>query len=244
MKSLIIGAGEVGQAIHGIIKDQHKTFIRDVEDLKVEGIKVLHICFPEFPKFYFYARKYIKQYKPILTIIHSSVSVGDTEKIGKDVVYSPVRGRHRPSLEKEMMAFPKVVACKDIKKRGMAMEYFKQCGLDVYGTHDVRGTELAKLLSNVHMGLEIAWAQEVARICGDKDCSYGTYKYWEWSYAQGYMKLGQANLMRPIMESHPIGGHCILECTEILRKQYESPAFDFIRGSNEKQILAERGKTC
>jgi len=245
MKTLIIGAGEVGQSLKLILEKYYETHIRDIEPLELENVEVLHICYPEHEGFVDNTKKYIAQYKPNLTIINSSVSIGTSDKFDGNVIYSPIRGRHNRispitgekimGLEFDIPIYTKFLFGSYIG-RGMARDYFKKCGIECYDYQcDKRSDgEVLKLLSNVHMGLEIAWRQEVQRILNHYGVSEYTYYYWESSYNEGYKKCGDDQLIRPIMKPAPIGGHCILPCTKILSKQFPSKAFDFILESNEK----------
>ena len=233
MKGLIIGKGEVGQGLYEIVKEFHETHIRDIQDMVVDDVKILHICYPNVENFIDETRNYIMQYKPRLTVIHSSISPGLTNLIGPHVIYSPVRGRH-PNLAKEMRRYPKFIAGHNVDDVQIAANYFKACKWPLVLTSEVMGTEVLKLLSNIHMGLEIAWAQEVDRILKSFQCSQDLYQEWERTYNKGYKELFQENLIRPIMKPDPIGGHCILECTDILRKQIKSEPLEFIVNSNTK----------
>lgn len=233
MRSLVIGAGQVGSALYQVIKPYHESKIRDLEDLKMSDVDVLHICYPDHEGFEKTTKDYIEQYKPRLTIINSSVAVGTTRRCGANVVYSPVRGRH-PKLVDEMLKFPKFVAGKDFVMVRLAAEYFEKCGWKVHTSNSPETLELLKLLSNIHMGLEVAWRQEVGRILNHFEASEDDYEIWEDTYNQGYKEVGHDHLLRPRMRPDPIGGHCILECTNILRKQFESSALDFIVRSNDR----------
>lgn len=233
MKSLIIGAGQVGSALKEVLSTHYEVVIRDIDDLQVEGVKVLHICYPDHEGFVENTRKYVEQYKPNLTIIHSSVPVGTTSKCGDDYVYSPVRGRH-PRLAIEMKKFHKFVASKNQSKARQAFVYFESCGWPTYLADTTESLELFKVISNVHMGLEVAWRQEVERMLNSFRIRSNDYDQWEKTYRDGYFVTQDYNLMRSLMKPDPIGGHCILPCTEILRSQFPSKLFDFILESNEK----------
>lgn len=244
MKTLVIGAGQVGGALFEICKGAHETTLRDMAPVEVEGIEVLQICFPDSDKFVDYVKSYIHQYKPKLTIINSSVAVGTTDQCGERVVYSPVRGRH-PALAEEMKSFRKVVSGGNADDVGLAVQYFKACGLKVLSDDNPRALEFCKLISNVHMGLEVAWRQEVERMLGAFKIDPLVYEGWEDSYAEGYRLLEQYHLMRGRMSPGPIGGHCIIPCTEILSTQFESDALKFILNSNAAaQIEAETHATA
>ncbi len=236
MKTLIIGSGQVGTALKENIAPYHETFIRDLEDIQIDGVDVLHICYPDHEGFDITTKAYIAQYKPKLTIINSSVRVGTTRSCGEDVVYSPTRGRH-PKLAEEMRVFVRFVASHNSRTMYMANEYFKKCGFTVFPAEKPEALELLKVLSNIHMGLEIVWRQEVERILNAFEISPKDYDEWEHTYREGYIQLKDWNLMRSLMRPDPIGGHCILPCTELLNSQYKSPLLDFIIHSNE---LAKR----
>jgi hypothetical protein len=247
MKSLIIGAGEVGKALKEIIQKTHEVIIRDIEpiDIGLGNIEVLHICYPESEQFIEITQKYIQEYKPKITIIHSSIPIGTSDKFGSDVVYSPIRGRHNRinsingrrmyGLEFDIPRYVKFIFGSK-SARMMAKEYFEKCGIecDEYDCNRKSDGEFLKLISNIHMGLEIAWRQEVGRILNHYHISSYLYDRWESTYNDGYKKCGDEHLIRPTMKPDPIGGHCIIPCTEILSKQFPSKIFDFILESNEK----------
>lgn len=235
MKTLIIGAGQVGSALKTVLEKKNRVYLKDLESLDLKGVEVMHVCYPDQSRFIQTTKNYIKQYKPRLTIINSSVAVGTTRRCGDDVVYSPVRGRH-PALDTEMLTFAKFSGCENGKKALKAAEYFQRSGWnEVYATDNPDALEYLKLMSNAHMGLEVAWRQEVQRMMKRFGIDPNDYTHWEQTYSEGYRALGQFNMMRSIMKPGPIGGHCILPCTDILGKQFKSKAFDFILESNAKE---------
>lgn len=240
MKVLIIGNGQIGRAMQEILSPKHEVHIRDVEDYPLSGVDYLHICYPDSLYFVQETRKYIAQYKPTVTIIHSSIGVGKTIACGSHVVHAPIRGRH-PHLAKQIPAFPIFVGGENDEDTALVCGYLEGCNLVAVPVKNPMGTELVKLLSNVHMGLEIAWRQEVARILQASNVDPLIYERWEESYNEGYRITDNENLTRPRMRPDPIGGHCILECTDILGKTFQSKAFDFIKESNEKEKTKRNG---
>lgn len=245
MKNLIIGAGEVGSGLHQIFSKKHQTFIRDIEPRADDpsDIEVLHIAYPDFgDRFIPVTVDYMNDYKPKLTIIHSSVRPGTTETLtsfGYPIIHSPVRGR-QPHLAEEMITYPKYVGSKHADWLDQAARFFRECNWPVVRINNSTSTELLKLLSNVHMGLEIAWRQEVERMLKHFKIDREDYESWEQTYFVGYVLNQQTNLIRSQMRPDPIGGHCILECTALLKTLYPSEAFDFIGRSNE-QTKREKG---
>lgn len=232
MKGLIIGAGQIGQALHKVISEAHETSICDIEG--IDGTyEIIHVCYPDHPDFVTTTEAYIKKHKPKYTVIHSSVEVGTMDKIKYPVVYSPVRGRH-PKLETDLLLYAKFIFSPNILTNAIVANYFKKCGLKTTWSIDMRSGEFLKLISNVHMGLEIAWRQEVERMLKSLKIDRGLYDIWEKTYQDGYIASNDLHLSRPTMKPDPIGGHCILPCTEIIRRSFDSPLFDFILDSNER----------
>jgi hypothetical protein len=233
MKSLIIGNGQIGSALFEIFSKVHETHVRDFEASNLDGIEILHICYPYSDKFIESTKNYIDQYRPRLTIIHSSVAIGTTDKCGDHVVHAPERGRF-PKLAKQMSYFKKFIGGSNQEDCNLAAKYFDICNWNTHIVLDPKITEALKLISNAHMGLEIAWRQEIDRWGIDRQI----YALWEDSYFGGYMRFGEYNLLRSRMNPDPIGGHCILPCVDILSQTYESPALKFIKESNN--VMAER----
>lgn len=240
MKSLVIGAGQIGQALQEIFLKAHICLMRDTDDFDASDIEILHIAYPYSDEFISDTVAYIEKYQPKLTIIHSSVAVGTTDKIGPHVVHSPERGRY-PHLASQMQRFQKFIGGGSREDRELAKAYFDALDWPTVLVDEARWTELCKILSNVHLGLEIAWRQEVDRMAmaliGMPASS--VYAAWEGSYNKGHQDLGHRQLIRPMVRPAPIGGHCILPCTEILAEQFDSKLFDFIKESNAKRQVEE-----
>lgn len=235
MKSLVIGNGQVGQAIYSVIRKHHEAYVRDLEDYAIDNIEVLHICYPEHDDFIETTRKYILQYKAAVVVIHSSIRVGTCNKLSDNIVYSPVRGRH-PKLASDLLIYPKFIFSNNEIVRNIAFDYFDKCGFQCYSFENPSAGELLKLLSNIHMGIEIAWRQEVDRILKHYGVNSAIYEEWEESYQIGYTESGDSHIARPLMRPDPIGGHCIIPCTEILAKQFPSKIFDFVLDSNQERL--------
>lgn len=237
MRSLIIGRGQIGQALLNIFSRYHETQIRDIEPVKVHGqVEILHIAYPYSEDFVRYTVKYMDEYKPKLTMIHSSVKIGTTDLCGEHVVHTPERGRH-PNLDFEMREFPKFVAGRDCEDVRIAEQYFVECEWPVHTMFNPQATELYKLASNVHLALEVAWRQTVERMIeqiGHNAFPRLGYEEWEDSYNRGHRSLGQQQLLRPRLKPGPIGGHCLLPCLDILSESFKSPFFKAIKESNEK----------
>src|SRR5229473_5677557 len=110
---VVVGLGEVGKPLLEIVSEHHDAIGIDIAPPvgEIGPVDVLHVCFPfEIKDFVGETVRYIELFKPILTIINSTVAIGTTravaERTGSSVVHSPVRGKHARMLE-EMRVYTK-----------------------------------------------------------------------------------------------------------------------------------------
>ena len=90
-KDLVIGLGEIGLPIFKVLSKSFPTAGFDInpklmkknEYNKMKNFKtvIAHICIPYSNKFENHVLKIISSHKPELIVIHSTVSVGTTERI-------------------------------------------------------------------------------------------------------------------------------------------------------------------
>lgn len=226
MKSLIIGNGEVGAALHKILSAGHEVYSRDIENLNIEGVEVLHICFPYFEGFIQAVKKYKKKYKPKYTVIHSTVPVGTSKKCG--AYHSPIRGVH-PILDKGIKTFVKYLApgSKEIKN------YFEKCGIKIKENDSSDNTEAAKIFCTAYYGWNIVFEKEVHEFCKKNGLDFNmVYTDLNRTYNDGYKKLGMEHVTRPVLKHVPggIGGHCVIPNLRFL----DNDISRFILAENEK----------
>jgi len=208
-KHLIIGKGEVGTALYNVLKKHYEVKIRDKDDVLPGTFEILHICYPPVKNFVEITKNYIKQYKPKLVIIHSTVPVGYTEKISPIAVHSPIRGKH-PHLEKGILTFVKYFGGKKAKE---AAQYFSKIGIKTKTFKNSKTTELLKILDTTYYGWNIVFAKEVKRICDELKLDFDeVYTIPNIDYNEGYKKLGMPNVIRPVLKpmKGKIGGHCVI----------------------------------
>lgn len=230
MPDLIIGMGEVGNGLYTCLKAKGKVMVRDVEPVGgIRDVMCLHICIPYSEKFVEVVNGYIDEYKPVLTIVHSTVPVGTTRKVKGRVVHSPIRGRH-PNLAEEMRVYVKYIGYNDDESLKLACECFE--GVFWYkALQKTETTELGKLLELARYGLTIAFAKDSMKMCDSLGVSYSdTVLDFIKTYNEGIEDVGGAELkmtsLRP--SPGPIGGHCIIpNCIE-LHKQFPSQLLEGI----------------
>lgn len=213
---LVVGSGEVGTAVFNVLAGHYSSVSKrdKVSDL-VGRFDVMHVCLPSLKDFVGVAKKYIKEYKPRLVIVHSTVPVGTTKKIAPFAVHSPIRGVH-PHLEKGIRTFVKYFGGAKAKQ---AAKIFSDMGIRTQVFRNSEATELGKILDTTYYGWNIIFAKEVARICGRLHLDFDeVYTIPNLEYNEGYRKLGRGNVARPVLKAMKgkIGGHCIIPNCELL----------------------------
>lgn len=234
---LIVGLGEVGRAIAELIDDQKekfKLYRKDFEPLAInEHIDIMHICIPFTDRFIDDTVGYINLYKPALTIINSTVRPKTTQKIfeiaKKPIVHSPVRGRH-PQLKEGILKFVKFIGPVDSESGRNAKRHFEELGVKAEVMSSPVETEVGKLLETSYYGVNIAFHQEMDRICD----------YYGADFKQSVTRFNETCTMdrdhkvpRPIMYPGFIGGHCVIPNIHILNNDIHSEFLDTILHSNE-----------
>jgi UDP-N-acetyl-D-mannosaminuronate dehydrogenase len=231
-----MGTGEIGRPLYELIAGVYKTLPVDpVHFPKNELAKCefLNVCIPgNLDNFKEIVLNAIKVSGPRYVVIHSTTIPGTVEEIQKHtevpVAHTPVQGKHAGNqMKKDMLRYPKYIGVSEDLKAGQMkefVEYFERVGFSnvllVMGT---KNSEWQKVLATSLFGWQIAWAQEVERICDeyglDFDAVTDTYKYIEDIIPPHY--------------SGVIGGHCVMPNIELISKIHKSPALDFIKYSNE-----------
>lgn len=236
----ILGFGEVGQAIakfYGLAGSPQAKIKDLTRDDGLEGIEVLHICIPWTKSFIKVVQKEIKEIKPKLVIIHSTVAPGTTKKIISDlprayrgVVHSPVRGVH-PKLYQGIKTFIKYIGADNKKAGELAKKHLESLGIKTKVFMPSIATEIGKLLDTSYYGVCIAWHGEMKKICDKFGLDFDdTVTDFNQTYNEGYKKLGKTNVARPVLypPKDGITGHCIIPNGEILNKYFKSKAIDLI----------------
>lgn len=228
----ILGYGEVGRAI---AQFYHNPKIKDLNrDDNLKGIEILHICIPYQDNFNEIVEKEIKEIEPKLTIIHSTVAPETTKKLSEKfqgkVVHSPIRGIH-PYLYQGVKTFIKYIGADNEEAGHLAKSHLESLGIKTKVFQPSITTEIGKLLSTTYYGLCIAWHGEMKKICDQAGVDFEkAVKDFNETYNQGYKELGKSNVIRPVLypPEQGIGGHCIVENSEMLRKKYDSLVLDLI----------------
>ena len=237
-KTVVVGLGEIGRPLMQLLSRNHDVIGVDISPVKpIDGVGVLHVCYPfQIKDFVGETVRYILEFRPALTIINSTVSVGTTraiaEKTGSAVVNSPVRGKHVRMLE-DLQFYAKFVGAIDPGSAEKAAKHFELVGLKTRILSSPEATELAKLTETTYFGLMIAWAQEVERYCDETGQNYD-------EVVSFYDEIR----FFPAVKYFPgvIGGHCVMPNIRILREFTPSAMLDAIEDSNLMKTEREARK--
>jgi UDP-N-acetyl-D-mannosaminuronate dehydrogenase len=236
---VVVGLGEVGRPLLELLSKHYKVIGVDIvpPEGPVGKVDVLHVCYPfEIKDFVGETARYIDLFKPALTIINSTVSVGTTRAIaqrtGAALAHSPVRGKHARMLQ-ELRTYTKFVGAMDPASGEHAAKHFASAGLKTKVLPAPEATELAKLTETTYFGLMIAWAQEVERYCDQAGQAYDGI----WSFYEEIPFFPTTKYFPGI-----IGGHCVMPNIEILRRFDDSTLLRAIESSNRAKIERESQK--
>lgn len=210
---MIVGYGEVGSALREVLKcDVLDLAFRDV---KSEQYEVLHIAFPYKDKsFIKLVKEYQKEFKPKITIIHSTVPIGTSRKC--QAVHSPIRGVH-PNLALGIKIFVKYFGG---PKATQAAAWFEALGIKVKCYNEQETTEAIKLWDTTQYGWQIILEKEIYAWCERNNLDFeAIYKTANKDYNAGYSELGRLEVVRPYLnhKDGPIGGHCVIPNAHLLR---------------------------
>lgn len=221
MDIVVVGLGEVGKALHDILEFERfgKDEVHGVDPAKgldYEGnCDYLHICIPYSDKFVDIVNGYIRKYNPKLTINHSSVPIGTTEKLEGKRVHSPVRGKH-PNIARCLKDYVKYIGADDIDSGIIATKHMS----DVFRIHLVGGiktTELMKIASLSKYLVYLAVADEINNACKVYGVDYKWVQHWEKTQNDEIDK-SYSNMKWPVLSAPKgkIGGHCVLPVSKLL----------------------------
>lgn len=236
MERLVIGHGEIGQAVAKVfeITDWVDLYENNFNKSKYD---VLHVCIPFSNKYTEVVNEYIKTFEPQITIIHSTVEIGTTRKINGLKVNSPIRGRH-----KELhIGLRQYCLCYGYEKKEemiLADKCFKRHIREVTSVNGYETTEAAKLLSLLQYAVNIEFARYANSVCKSNDIDYDVaVKGYTHSYNSGVRNIDNPGLVKTILDppKGKIGGHCVLPACNILSKSNPSNLVNAILEINEEE---------
>lgn len=235
LKHLIVGFGKVGRGLAEVLKRKSNVWVLDPYNGFKHNSKwpkkfdVIHICFPFSKNFLKAGRDIKKKYNHGVSIIHSTVPIGTSDKLG--AVHSPIRGTH-PNLAKGIKTFVKYVGGKNAAK---VAKLFNKYGIKTKVLKNARDSEALKLWDTTQYGWMIVLNKEIWEWCKKNKVDFNiVYRDANETYNTGYTKLGRRNIARPNLKymPGPIGGHCVVPNCDFL----DSSVSRLIKKMNKKYL--------
>lgn len=217
MKTIIIGAGEVGLALREVLSGYRPDLYDTTFPSQPEGeYDYMHITFPYSERFEEYVKAYQEKYRPKYTVVHSTVPVGTSERLG--ALHSPIRGLH-PNLARGIRTFPKFIGGSAASE---VADYFRRVGLKVALFDKSGTTEAMKLYDTEYYKVCIDFAKRVKTFCNKNGLNFHeVYTLANQTYNEGYTALGYPEYVRPVLQPimTPTGGHCVEPNHTLISKQ-------------------------
>jgi len=242
MKVGILGVGEVGGSVKKVVAKKHSVYGRDLafDELKGKKIDVLHVCIPYSANFVRVVVASVKELKPKLVLIESSVVVGTTRKISQKtdclMVHSFIRGIH-PNLDKGIKIFTKLVGGVNKKSMLAADKYYRGLGIKTIPFVGPENSEAAKLWSTTYYSFCVIFQKELWQYCQKHGLDFKlVYDLANRTYNEGYQKLGKLDFTRMVLKHMPgpIGGHCLIPNCKLIEKESSNPITKFILKKNKE----------
>ena len=257
--AIVIGGGEIGTPIYEMLRDAYgkEAFCRDAEKPVWESLfpgrsfTFLHICFPQTIDWTKHVLGYVEKYKPKAVIIHSTLHPGTTEQLNElcpIFYYSPVRGNIKDGMRWSLEHYTKYVSRLGPDRKGApakhenwekldqkVLDHLNGAGLKVKMVDDTTSLEYAKVLDLCWYGLNIAFYQELERIC-EPLLDYPIIR----EFIESTPTESEGKVSRTVYYGGFIGGHCVIPAFEKLLALHDVP---MIKAALESNIKRERELT-
>jgi len=228
-KIVIVGLGRVGfplfEIINGVYKYVYGIDVRTYAGKKLKTCDVMHICLRYSDNFESIVIQYVKEFRPKLLLIESTVPVGTSRTLYQKgpkmlVAHSPVRGRVSEGMKHCLLKFTKFVGPVTTEAGELAKRYYTSLGFKVTVMNNSETTELAKLVNTTYYGLMITFWQEVARMCDQFQAPIDELRHFALNTdAEGGLPYKRFIPKPPLYIDNK---SCIIPNAEILAEQFES----------------------
>lgn len=245
LRILLIGKGEIGQAVYNNYIDHSMCGLLDWITLEQNTCDpayksdLMLVTIPYSDKFVDIINHYADTYciPDVPKIIFSTVQIGTTSKL-KNAVHVPVEGKH-PNLTKYFKNWQKFIG----GSNDDCLRFLKADDTFVFQFEKPEVTEFLKLQSTTNYALNIEYARYIKECCDQLGMDYNSVKdyniyynilYHNFSdeeYPSVYLKPKRYILSSPIGKQ---GGHCTLPNTELLNSVFPNQLLNYIVETNKK----------
>ena len=179
---IVIGhLGEIGRAIYKIFDADKGIDENEISDFPEDNDNIiLHICIPYNMNFTTIVIDYIKDLKPILTIIHTTCKPGTTQMIYQSlnkkfpIVHCPINGKH-PNMEPDIRKYTMFVGAIKEEHGQMACEYIEWYNINTYLCESPEITEISKIASTELLRVNIEFYQQMKKKIQQKNLNWAEF---------------------------------------------------------------------
>lgn len=218
-RSLIIGEGEVGNALKEVLSKAHEVETKDLaeKEFKPEP-DVMHVCVNYvgmgWDKFQEVVAGYRDKYKPKLIDICSTVRPGATARFGNRACHSTTRGLH-PHLAEGLRTITKHIGGPNAP---LLARYYAAAGVKTSVHRKAATTEAAHIAHLIGYGVQLMCADSLQRLCREAGTDYleSVVKY-VMTGNEGFRALDMASKSRMVLTppNGRIGGHCVVQAAQV-----------------------------
>lgn len=234
MRHVVIGAGEVGSAVIGLLRDGNSVSVIDKDPTKTVmadefNHDVMHICIPYSRSFVEDVREYVDRMEPKRVLIWSSVPIGTTREVSPDACHTLVEGKH-PNILEYLQSMVRWIGGENIEAVDFFTRLFSDLGLDTRAVPSSDFTEFLKLRSTSKYGINIAWTNYEARTAEKLGMPFELVNEFDTEYNKLYRDAALMQFQRYILTDpkDEIGGHCVVSNAKLLNEQHPSELLEMI----------------
>jgi len=218
------GMGQVGKALVKMLdKNETRAYILDKKGgfypSEILEYEFMHVTIPYTDYFFEAVRNAISKYNPRYVVVHSTVPVGTTRRIGSFAAHTPVRGQHN-NLEDGMKRFVKYVGAHNPKTLNAVGTHLINSGFLIELWRKPEETELMKMLCLTRYLSDLSFYEVGFKACRRFGVAPSRLLQWTNTYNDGYRgtKWQRPELTFP---RGKVGGHCVLPVSKMLANQVQ-----------------------
>jgi hypothetical protein len=261
--SLIIGYGNIGKAVANLDLLKIEYLNIDIIDVREDQINIrnqtnqydiIHICYPCFEptEFIKTTQKFLDKYTAPLILIHSTVPLFILKDlfISPDsiILHCPIRGTHPDvigGIKKYPLIIGSVFPIEVVELERIRLSYFTAIwNVEVIFVSNSNESALGKLMNTAWYSMQIAFANQIQRICDDFDLDFkNVYNKWmetdeinskyEYNSEKDRAIAVGTQIPRPIMVAGELGGNCLMPNIKLAESLFANNFTQWIMEMNQ-----------
>lgn len=244
MKAILIGYGEVGQAVEKVFGRNHEITIADPDrgyewsPSKYGAQDLALVCIPWSPDIFIHSvRDWATLSGAEAILVFSTVPIGTCSNLGAS--HYPVEGKH-PNIAHDMEKNVGILG----GNNDIIELFLAQAGQDYRVLDKPEWSEFLKLRSLTYFALCLEFSRYTAGVCTSLGLDYQEVQRYDAIYNDVVRLRGDHRQARPILDppAGAIGGHCVLPGVRMLYDNFESPLLWYVHIMNRSIEVVKSGQ--